>query len=80
MAIGHLRFVETIINMFKSRMSFVPVRPLVHLASKNSCVQFGDCVACGMSIMQHVVIGVYMLQCQHAYHPLCFVTSSKFAI
>ncbi|MCO5595102.1 hypothetical protein L7F22_049140 [Adiantum nelumboides] len=32
-----------------------------------------------MSIMQTVVTGVYMLRCQHPYHPLCFVTTYKFA-
>lgn len=78
-ATANLQFVETIINMFKSRMPLLPVRPPVHLASDKSCAQFGDCVACGMSIMQPVVTGVYMLQCQHAYHPLCFVTSCKSA-
>ncbi|MCO5574440.1 hypothetical protein L7F22_028225 [Adiantum nelumboides] len=30
-----------------------------------------------MSIMQTVVNGVYMLRCQHPYHPLCFVTACK---
>ena len=78
-ATGHLQFVETIINMFKSRMPFIPVRPPAHLSSENICAQFDVCVACGMSIMQPVVTGVYMLQCQHAYHPLCFVTSCKSA-
>ncbi|MCO5579639.1 hypothetical protein L7F22_033496 [Adiantum nelumboides] len=65
----HLRFVEMIIILFKPRMPILPVRPPVHLKSDNSCVQLGDCVACGMFIMQTVVTGVYMLRC----HPLCFV-------
>ncbi|MCO5569673.1 hypothetical protein L7F22_023389 [Adiantum nelumboides] len=30
-----------------------------------------------MSIMQTIAIGVYMLRCQHPYHPLCFVTACK---
>ncbi|MCO5607989.1 hypothetical protein L7F22_062191 [Adiantum nelumboides] len=38
-AIGHLQFVETIINLFKSRMPILPVRPPVHLGSDNSYVQ-----------------------------------------
>ncbi|MCO5552626.1 hypothetical protein L7F22_006141 [Adiantum nelumboides] len=76
-ATGHFQFVETIINLFKSRMPFLPVKALVHLESNNSCVQLGDCVACGMSIMQTIVINVYMLRCQHPYHPLCFVTACK---
>ncbi|MCO5593318.1 hypothetical protein L7F22_047328 [Adiantum nelumboides] len=29
--------------------------------------------------LQTVVIGVYMLRCQHPYHPLCFVTACKSA-
>ncbi|MCO5549126.1 hypothetical protein L7F22_002592 [Adiantum nelumboides] len=29
--------------------------------------------------LQTVVIGVYMLRCQHPYHPLCFVTAYKSA-
>ncbi|MCO5594387.1 hypothetical protein L7F22_048417 [Adiantum nelumboides] len=74
---GHLQFVEMIINLFKSRMHILLVRSPVHLGSDNSCVQFGDCVVCGMSIMQTVVTGVYMLRCQHPYHPLCFVTTCK---
>lgn len=78
-ATGHLRFVETIINLFKSRMPILPVRPPVHLGSDMVCAQLGDCVACGMSIMQTVVTGVYMLRCQHPYHPLCFVTACKSA-
>ncbi|MCO5604950.1 hypothetical protein L7F22_059125 [Adiantum nelumboides] len=78
-AIRHLQFVETIINLFKSRMPILPVRSPVHLGSDNSCVQLGDCVACGMSIMQTVVTGVYMLRCQHPYHPLCFVIACKSA-
>ncbi|MCO5556722.1 hypothetical protein L7F22_010273 [Adiantum nelumboides] len=49
--------------------------PPVHLGSDNSCVQLGECVACGMSIMQTVVTDVYMLRCQHLYHLLCFVTT-----
>ena len=61
MAARNLQFVEMIINMFKSRMPFVPVNLPIPLALENSCVQFGDCVACGMSIMQSIVIGVYML-------------------
>ncbi|MCO5599071.1 hypothetical protein L7F22_053170 [Adiantum nelumboides] len=73
-ATGHLQFVETIINLFKSR---IPVKPPVHLGWDNSCVQLCDCVACGMFIMQTVVTGVYMLRCQHPYHPLCFVTAYK---
>ncbi|MCO5603062.1 hypothetical protein L7F22_057206 [Adiantum nelumboides] len=68
-----------IINLFKSIMPILPVKLPVHLGSDNSSVQLGDCVACGMSIMQIVVTGVYMLQCQHPYHPHCFVTSCKFA-
>ncbi|MCO5564528.1 hypothetical protein L7F22_018189 [Adiantum nelumboides] len=76
---GHLQFVETIINLFKSRMPILLVRPPVHLGSDNSCVRLGDCVACGMSIMQTVVTDVYMLLCQHPYHPHCFVTACKFA-
>ncbi|MCO5550989.1 hypothetical protein L7F22_004484 [Adiantum nelumboides] len=78
-AIGHLRFAKMIINLFKSRMPIHPVRSPVHLGSDNSCVQLGDCVACGMSIMQTVVTNVYMLRCQHPYHPLCFVIAYKFA-
>ncbi|MCO5584017.1 hypothetical protein L7F22_037936 [Adiantum nelumboides] len=77
--IEHLQFVETIINLFKSRMPILPVWLHVHLGSDNSCVQLGDCVACGMSIMQIVVISVYMLRYQHLYHPLCFVTACKSA-
>ncbi|MCO5577884.1 hypothetical protein L7F22_031719 [Adiantum nelumboides] len=76
-ATRHFRFVETIINLFKSRMPILPVKPSAHLGSDNSCVQLGNCVACGMSLMQTVVIGVYMLRCQHPYHPLCFVTACK---
>ncbi|MCO5613292.1 hypothetical protein L7F22_067568 [Adiantum nelumboides] len=78
-ATAHLRFVEMIINLFKSRMPILPVRPPVHLGSDNSCVQLGDCVACGMSIMLIVITSVYMLRCQHRYHPLCFVTAYKSA-
>ncbi|MCO5595883.1 hypothetical protein L7F22_049934 [Adiantum nelumboides] len=76
-ATGHLRLVETIINLFKSRMPILSVMLPVHLGSDNSCVQLGDCVACGMFIMRTVVTGVYMLWCQCPYHPLCFVTACK---
>ena len=47
-ATRYLRFVEMIINLFKSRMPILPVRPPVHLGSDNSCAQLGDCVACGI--------------------------------
>ncbi|MCO5562041.1 hypothetical protein L7F22_015667 [Adiantum nelumboides] len=80
-ATGHLQFVETIINLFKSRIPILPIRPPVHLGLDNSCVQLGvqlgDCVACGISIMHTIVTDVYMLRCQHTYHPLCFVTACK---
>ncbi|MCO5578127.1 hypothetical protein L7F22_031965 [Adiantum nelumboides] len=76
-ATRRLQFVETIIKLFKSRMPILFVTPPVHLGSDNSCVQLGDCVACGMFIMQTVVTDVYMLRCQHPYHPLCFVTACK---
>ncbi|MCO5556007.1 hypothetical protein L7F22_009551 [Adiantum nelumboides] len=77
-ATWHLQFVETIINLFKSRMPILPVRPPVHLGSNNSYVQLGDCVACGMSIMQTIVTGVYMLRRQHLYHLICFVIAYSF--
>ncbi|MCO5591794.1 hypothetical protein L7F22_045786 [Adiantum nelumboides] len=38
-ATGNLEFLETIINLFKSRMPILPVRLPVHLGLDNSCVQ-----------------------------------------
>ncbi|MCO5605791.1 hypothetical protein L7F22_059975 [Adiantum nelumboides] len=67
------------INKENKEELLVLIRPPVHLGSENSCVLLGDCVACGMSIMQTIVTGVYMLRCQHPYHPLCFVTTCKCA-
>ena len=33
---------------------------------------FGQCAACGEPLESAGVVGTFMLQCQHQYHPLCF--------
>ena len=33
---------------------------------------FGMCVACGELLESAGVVGTFMLECRHQYHPLCF--------
>lgn len=50
------------------------VPPVARHSVKGTLVIQNECVACGLSIEDSEVVGVYMLPCRHPYHPICFAT------
>ena len=68
---GHTNFVKQMIVDVKNGIGLLFPRPHVVNLAKTIYV-FGACVACGEPLKSAHVVGLFMLSCQHQYHPLCF--------
>ena len=73
-----LKFTEGLLKLLKdNRIPMLSCTPPKQVWSSRSIFVSGDCVACGLSIVQDDVVGVYMLPCNHPYHPICFSIACK---
>ena len=69
---GHTNFVKQMIVDIKNGMRFT-LFPRPHVVNLAKMIYvFGMCVARGKPLESAHVVGLFMLSCQHHYHPLCF--------
>ena len=56
----------------EGRASMVPTPPATASTLKPIAFVGGSCAACGKPLSANHMAGVFVLTCQHKYHPFCF--------
>ena len=70
---GHTVFLQQMIADVKlGKMFMLYPRPQV-VDLMGTIHVFGVCAACGEPLESAAVVGIFMLECRHQYHPLCFI-------
>ena len=68
----HSSFVNQVITEVKKGKRFI-LFPRPHIVDNDKTIHvFGTCAACGEPLEAAYVVGSFILECQHLYHPLCF--------
>eukprot|EP00250_Pteridium_aquilinum_P011774 c20297_g2_i1 orf=210-1802(-) len=69
-------FVNDLVKQVEKRQvpALALAPPAVRPSVKGTLVIQDECVACGLSIEDSDLVGIYMLPCRHPYHPICFAT------
>lgn len=60
----------------EGRASMVPTPPATASTLKPIAFVGGSCAACGKALSANHMAGVFVLTCQHKYHPFCFAVLS----
>ena len=69
---GQTHFVRKMITNVRCGKRFM-LYPRPHVIDSREMIHvFGICVACSELLESARVVGTFMLQCRHQYHPLCF--------
>lgn len=68
----HCQFVNGMLRELKKGKRFTLFPRPPHENIDKTILVFGTCAACGESLEAAYVVGSFMLEHRHQYHPLCF--------